>query len=222
MRVLVTAGCTEVDVDLVRQMRTVEHEMTLSNGFRGQTGERIARYMWAQGHQVTLLTSSDRPAPWDVLYFRTFDELQGIMCEKISSDHYDAVVHSAAVGDYYVKGVVTLDDNGQLVPVDNSAKISSSHKRLLLDLAPTEKIVDKIRPVWGFKGKLVKFKLQVGISDDELLKIARASMEISQADLIVANCREWYKERAYILGKDGSCDSVGRDMLAGELYRRLK
>ena len=33
---------------------------------------------------------------------------------------------------------------------------------------PTEKIVDKIKGDWGFKGQLVKFKLQVGISDDEL------------------------------------------------------
>ena len=69
-------------------------------------------------------------------------------------------------------------------------KIGSSHDRLILELVPTEKLVDLIRNPWGFTGTLVKFKLQVGLTDDELLAIARKSMADSHADFIVANCLE--------------------------------
>jgi phosphopantothenoylcysteine synthetase/decarboxylase len=84
-------------------------------------------------------------------------------------------------------------------PLDRDGKIPSSHEKLTMDLVPTEKIVDKIRNPWCFRGVLVKFKLQVGMNDGELLSVAKRSMEASQADIMVANCLEWAKERAYIL-----------------------
>lgn len=221
MRVLVTAGSTEVDVDLVRHLRTVDHDLVLSNGFRGETGERIARHLWANGHKVTLVTSSDRPARWEVINFRTYNDLAGIMEREITSGCYDIVIHSAAVSDFYVAGVFAYVD-GVLTAVDTSAKISSSYDRIFLDLRPTEKLIDKIREPWGFKGKLVKFKLQVGITEQELIGIARKSKADSKADIIVANLRETYKERAYIIGQNPSlCHSISRDLLYGALYKEL-
>jgi phosphopantothenoylcysteine synthetase/decarboxylase len=223
MRVLVTAGGTIEPIDQVR---------FISNGFKGATGEAIARCVRGLKHDVTLLTSNrdfmnddilkfqEFIMPKDVKFFRTFDDLDKLMKQEITSGGYDIVIHSAAVSDYHVARVASVKD-GIFETIDNTNKISSSYGRLYLDLVPTAKIVDKIRPEWGFSGKIVKFKLQVGISDEELLEIARASMEASQADLIVANCREWYKERAYILGKDGLCVNVSRNKLAEELCRRL-
>jgi phosphopantothenate-cysteine ligase/phosphopantothenoylcysteine decarboxylase/phosphopantothenate--cysteine ligase len=120
------------------------------------------------------------------------------MEREISEGAYDVVIHSAAVSDYKVGGVFYKDGKGKLVGVDNSKKMSSDHAELFLRLVPTEKIVDKIRKPWGFAGYLVKFKLQVGISDDELKAIADKSREASQADMIVANCLEWARERAEI------------------------
>ena len=48
-------------------------------------------------------------------------------------------------------------------------------------------IRDFIRTDWGFHGILVKFKLEVGVDDDQLLEIAEKSRRQSAADLMVAN-----------------------------------
>ena len=49
------------------------------------------------------------------------------------------------------------------------------------------KLIDRFRRPWGFSGILVKFKLEVGISEQDLLKIAEESRQASAADLMVAN-----------------------------------
>ncbi len=214
MKILITGGSTEIPIDQVR---------CISNKFKGKTGSQIADYFISYGHKVTLLSSAPDPyhnARLTCMRFRTFDDLASLMEQEIRSNKYDVVIHSAAVSDYKVGQVLVPQDQG-LVPIDRSSKIPSSHSELYLKLIPTIKLIDQIRGPWGFQGKLVKFKLQVGISDDELINIAKRSVLASSADLIVANCYEWYKERAYIIGSDGSCDSIKRGNLPAELYRRL-
>lgn len=225
-RVLVTAGATVSPIDKVRQ---------ISNIFKGTTGFEIAKEFITSKKINCLLITSDpaRAQFWqitqnnnfidnalDISGFRTFEELREIMEQKIRSGRYDTIIHSAAVSDYQVSRVLVPEVMG-LRPVDNSAKISSSYSKLYLELEPTVKIIDQIRRPWGFRGKLVKFKLQVGVSDEELIATARESMHASQADFIVANCLEWYRQRAYIIGVDGTVASVYRSDLAKELYRRL-
>jgi phosphopantothenate-cysteine ligase/phosphopantothenoylcysteine decarboxylase/phosphopantothenate--cysteine ligase len=118
--------------------------------------------------------------------------------------------------------VVGVRTDDQELPAGESAlKISSSHQRLFLELAPTAKIVDQIRAPWGFTGKLIKFKLQVGLSDEELLRVAERSRRASGADFIVANCFEWMRERAYIVGSAGLIQSVSRERLADELLNQV-
>lgn len=222
-RVLVTAGATVSPIDKVRQ---------ISNIFKGKTGLEIARKFTAGklGISCLLVTSDpDNAHVWrtgqnylhlNIVPFRTFEELQQIMEEEIRSGRYDIVIHSAAVSDYQVSRVLVPEVMG-LRPIDTSAKISSAYSKLYLELEPTVKIIDQIRRPWGFRGKLVKFKLQAGVSDEELIATARESMHASQANFIVANCLEWYRQKAYIIGADGSVDSVRRSHLAKELFRRL-
>lgn len=224
MRVLVTAGATVSPIDKVRQ---------ISNIFKGKTGLEIAREFTAgnkAGIFCSLVTSDPTSAEAQrmiqnnsrlhIIGFKTFEELREIMEQEIRNGQYNVVIHSAAVSDYQVSRVLVPEVVG-LRPVDNSAKISSAYSKLYLELEPTIKIIDQIRHPWGFRGKLVKFKLQVGVSDEELITTARKSMHASQADFIVANCLEWYRQKAYIIGTDGSVDSVPRSHLAKELYRRL-
>ncbi len=235
MRFLVTAGSTEVDIDTVRQMKThdPDYDVSIGNGFKGATGESIARYLKRAGHDVTLLTSNrdftnddilrfqEFLQPRSVKLFRTYQELALLMADEVQNGGYDGIVHSAAVSDFYVSGVYALKD-GALVALDQNTKISSDYDRLFFETKPTEKLIDKIRTEWGFKGKLVKFKLQTGKTDAELYKIAMRSLKQSDADWVVANCREWYKKRAYILGCEGTTwDSVTRNKLPEELCRRL-
>lgn len=216
MRVLVTAGSTEVPIDRVR---------SIGNVFKGKTGAAIAKYFGFRNPDVTLLTSAEREIDgtnlFEFLKYRTFDDLLEIMEHEITTGGYDVIVHSAAVSDYSVSRVLIPSDAGDLEPIDKEGKVSSSHKRLYLELTPTIKLVDQIREPWGFKGKLVKFKLQVGISDEELITIAKKSMDASRADFIVANCLEWCRERAYIIGPD-LCESISRQELPAALYGKLE
>lgn len=217
MRILITAGATEIPIDRVR---------SISNIFKGRTGLDIARYLDSVGIEITLLTSGHQELKPDLSFrfrsisFRTFDELAWLMEQEIRSGGYDAVIHSAAVSDYAVSRILVLR-GGTLTPVKPKRKISSSYDHLYLELMPTIKLIDQIREPCGFRGKLVKFKLQVGISDKRLIAIARESMFASEADFVVANCLEWYRERAYIIGADGSCENVRRSDLAAALQRRL-
>jgi phosphopantothenate-cysteine ligase/phosphopantothenoylcysteine decarboxylase/phosphopantothenate--cysteine ligase len=196
----------------------------ITNIFRGRTGTAIAEYFAENGCRVTLLTSNPALAKENanltVEPYKTYDDLILKMEKLISAGSFDTVVHSAAVSDYLVEGVYYMKD-GVLTQVSNDKKISSEHAELYLKLGPTKKIVDLIRNPWGFRGQLVKFKLQVGISDTELLDIATKSRAHSDADYIVANCLEWSHERAFIVGRDDKAHEIARNDLPKELFNRI-
>jgi phosphopantothenate---cysteine ligase (CTP) len=221
-RILVTAGSTVVPIDQVR---------AISNIFRGRTGVIIAKYFADMGHEVTLINSNLsllQEADFKcnriktVIPYKTYDQLYGAMEDTIrySSQSFDVIIHSAAVSDYSVDGVYLMLPTGQLVLVDRATKVSSEHCELYLRMVQTEKIVDLIREHWGFSGYLVKFKLQVGITDEELLAIAEKSRIASRADMIVANCLEWSRERAYVM-VDGKMIKVKRDDLASVMVAEI-
>lgn len=223
-RILVTAGSTRVPIDRVR---------VVTNVFGGQTGLSIANHLAEKGHEVTLLTSAKNPERHSrvkLIRFHIFDELMAAMQEQIEPRGLDVVIHSAAVSDYKVTGTYqTIEmvdrDDGRLHLVlerlDSSGKVGSDHGSLFLREEPTLKIVDLVRRPWGFGGKLVKFKLQVDMSDEELLTVARRSRLVSEADLIVANCLEWMNFRAYIIGAVEE-EMVPRSDLPAVLARRLE
>ncbi len=220
-RMLVTAGSTAAPIDKVR---------VVTNIFRGRTGEAIALAAARAGWQVILLSSAPVPQGGDPplltrVRYRTFDELAMHMELKITNGQFDAIVHSAAVSDYRLARVHTMTDDGRLEPLrasgSDAAKIPSSHERLFLEMVRTPKLVDFIRDPWGYKGKLVKFKLQADMSDDRLLDVARRSLAQSKADLIVANCLEWSNEYAYVVDASGAAEKVERPQLAAVLLRRL-
>jgi phosphopantothenoylcysteine synthetase/decarboxylase len=248
---LVTAGNTQAPIDRVR---------CLTNIFTGRTGTRIALHALERGHTVTLLTSHPevvealQPAGslprerWSVYPYRTFDDLHDCMEQTIRQGHLDVVVHSAAVSDYLAVGTYApaegtrfREEEGtwesppgtpdRLVNV-TAAKVKSDAPELWLRLVRAPKLVDLVRPVWGFRGVLVKFKLEVGVSKEELLAIAERSRRHSGADLMVANTLEGIRAWAYLgpLGtgsKKGSdpLNAKGSDPFSGPVlagrYRRL-
>ncbi len=220
MKILITAGATMTMIDQVR---------AITNIFKGKTGSSIALHLNSR-HEVTLLTSNpelvERHAGYLSGYFcrvckyKTFDDLARLMEFEVRYGHYDVIIHSAAVSDYQVVGVF-VDENGKLNAVDASKKISSKNPEMYLKLAPTFKIVDKLRTEWGFKGILIKFKLQVGISETELIKIAQKSRADSDADFIVANCLEWANKYALIIDRNDIVERVSRTELPQAIERRL-
>lgn len=211
-KVLITAGATIVPIDKVR---------AITNGASGYTGALIAQFFQEKGEDVTLLTSNSETAAdfkGNIVTYRTFEDLYEIMKNKIIKGNFDVIIHSAAVSDYSCSAVCVMDDDGKLTEIDASKKISSNQSELYLKLTQTPKIIDEIRG-WGFDGKLVKFKLQVDITDEELLEIARKSRTDSNANLIVANCLEWARDRAYIVDSEKEI-SIERSNLPKVLHER--
>lgn len=192
MNILVTAGNTQAPVDRVR---------CLTNIFTGRTGAQIAAAAAGRGHAVTLLTSHPDalgPAPPGVRVreYRTFADLERLMAGEVTAGRYAAVVHAAAVSDYLVAGVIARTPDG--LEDAEAGKLKSHHPELWLKLTPAPKLVDRVRGEWGFGGVLVKFKLEVGVSDAELLAIAERSRAQSGADLVSANTLEGMHAWAFV------------------------
>jgi phosphopantothenoylcysteine synthetase/decarboxylase len=239
MRLLVTAGNTLAPIDRVR---------CITNIFTGRTGTAIALQSHGRGHMVTLLTSHPQvvaelaAAPpteeWKVLSYRTFDELQILMKAAATENKFDAVIHCAAVSDYRSGGIYApapgtsfRQDLGQFecsgsgppVLVDRAAgKIKSDESELWLRLVRTPKLIDLIRSEWGYQGILVKFKLEVGSEEDQLLKLAELSRRQSAADFMVANTLEEAALWAYVGPMDGSYRRVNRHELADCLLQAIE
>jgi phosphopantothenate---cysteine ligase (CTP) len=101
-----------------------------------------------------------------------------------------------------------------------AGKVKSSHPELWLRLTPAPKLVDKVRADWHFRGVLVKFKLEVGVSEDALLDIAERSRLHSHADLMSANTLDGAADWALVGA--GEYTKVPRAALAAEIVRRVE
>jgi phosphopantothenoylcysteine synthetase/decarboxylase len=243
MNLLVTAGNTLTPIDRVR---------CITNVFTGRTGTRIALEANARGHAVTLLTSHpdvvaemQSPSPaerWTVFAYRTFDNLEALMAEQVAGRKFDAVIHSAAVSDYRADGVYAPAEGTHFDPAAGHwhaagggvpsmadmtggrsvGKVKSDAPEVWLRLVRTPKLVDRVREDWGFRGVLVKFKLEVGVSEERLLEIAENSREHSHADLMVANTLEGAATWAFLGPVAGRYQKVSRAELAGRLLGEVE
>ena len=193
-KVLVTAGPTWTAVDRVRVMTSV---------FSGETGLRFARHFKNLGARVTLLMGPGRAVfkkeDWSEINIRQFfyyDDLAELLEEETSANSYDIIIHSSAVSDYKVSNA-------------GSGKTPSG-RNLTLNLEPTAKLVDQIRTACP-EAFLVKFKLQVGLTPEELYDIALNSLKSTGADLIVANdldTMDGENHLAYIIDPQGRSRKV--------------
>jgi phosphopantothenate---cysteine ligase (CTP) len=239
MRILVTAGNTLVPIDRVRG---------ITNIFTGRTGASIAVHAHGRGHDITLLTShpdvvndlvAQGTGPWNerwrVVSFVTFDDLHHLLEDGIRRGGFDAVIHCAAVSDYQASGVYAPAAETRFDPkqkawegspprlVDRAAdKVKSDEPELWLRLVRTPKLVDLVRTDWGFRGVLVKFKLEVGVGEKDLLEIAEGSREQSDADLIVANTLDGAALWAYLGPLLGRYERIPRRLLAERLLAAVE
>ena len=233
MNLLVTAGNTHAPIDRVR---------VITNVFSGRTGAAIARAAVGRGHRATLLTSHPETIPEPlgglaVVSYQTFDELAFRLKQEVTSGAYDAVLHAAAVSDYLTAGAYVPESGTAFNPqtrqwagesgpprlVEHRAgKIKSHGPELWLRLVRAPKLIDLVRSPWGFRGVLVKFKLEVAVTDAELLATAEASRVQSGADLIVANTLDGMAEFAYVGPVGGRYERVPRSDLAGRLVEAVE
>jgi len=182
MKILITAGSTWIKVDEVR---------VLTNKFTGKTGLYLAQELKKKGYTATLLINPHcigEVKGVKAVYYRYFDEFKTAVRKLLKNNHFDMIVHAAAVSDYKVKSAF-------------EGKIPSGKKELNLKLAPAEKIIKQIRKL-AKRSILVQFKLEV--KRKGLCEKALKSLKENKSNYVVANALEDLKRKykAFIIDKD--------------------
>ena len=166
--ILVTGGPTPVAIDGIRR---------LTNHFTGALGGIIARELTLRGADAFLINGAGKYTPpyWiPHKTIKTFEEYRDLIDKCLLEKNFTAGIFSSSVADY--------------APVDlKEGKMPSGKKKLLLELKPTEKIIEKVRK--SHKDLLmVTFKYEENISKEDLLK--KAGNRLKDYPLIIANRKE--------------------------------
>jgi phosphopantothenoylcysteine synthetase/decarboxylase len=227
MHFLVTAGNTREKIDRVRDW---------GNIFTGNTGYSIARAISSLG-EVDLITSNRQHLAEDHkgirgIGFTSHADLKAALELALKSNHYDAIFMTAAVADYAPVGSFRVVDRKpgavgeEIWTVRNvqAEKIKSTYDQISILGQRTEKLVDLFRRKWSYSGLLVKFKLEVGITPEQLIEGGQASRKASGANYLVANTLEMVQgERAgaYLLSDVGD-EWVPRAELSNRMAKLIR
>ena len=206
------------------------------NILTGNTGYEIATALAESGGDVDLLTSNrfhlaavlhaPGRAPGSICAtgFTSHAQLKRELATLMARRTYDAVLMTAAVADDApVRAYEVLrrssGESGEetwVVRDVQAGKVKSTFPELAVLGQRTEKVVDLFRTEWRHNGLLVKFKLEVDTSDNELIRIGGASRRASGADYLVANTLEMTtgpRAGANLVG-EGTTEWVPRAKLA--------
>ncbi len=161
-RILITSGSNAERVDPIR---------ILTNRASGKTGVALAQEAYRRGADVTLVHRfmQDLPGIRQV-YAESAQEMHDAVMSELAAG-YDALISAAAVADY------TLDAKEDKI---------KSGQELVLRLKPTRKILKAVRAAYPDL-KIVGFKAETNVAEDELIRRAGSSMRSSDLDLMVAN-----------------------------------
>ncbi len=148
--VLITSGATREYIDGVR---------FISNLSTGRTASSIASHLIMKGYDVTFLYGINSIQPSKTrkkFQFSDFRSLEEMLKKLLSENHFDYVIHAAAVSDYTID---EIQANKESILASRIGKLESGYKELTLKLKPTYKLLPKIKEyslnkeikVFGFK-----------------------------------------------------------------------
>lgn len=171
LKILVTSGGTAEAIDAVR---------VITNKSTGRTGTFISEVLYDFGCDVVYLGSKQSVVPQRDLkkvYFQTHDELENEVISQVQNNHFDIVIHAAAVGDF------VLDSK------QNTAGLKlSSDSELILKFKPTTKIINQIKKASKNKDlALIGFKLTAGLSESDVSTKVKKLLADAKADLVISN-----------------------------------
>jgi phosphopantothenoylcysteine decarboxylase/phosphopantothenate--cysteine ligase len=174
-KVLITSGGTREPIDAVRY---------ITNLSSGRTGAAIADEFNAHNWKIYYLHGSGAKLPKRPCFrehFNTAGDLKNGMKKILKKHKFSAIIHLAAISDYFVVGI-----NGQ--PLNRNTKIESSGKTLNIKLKPTPKIAEKIRS-WcqGEQTCFIPFKLTSSQKSKERLIGIENLFKKTDADYVVHN-----------------------------------
>lgn len=161
-KILITGGATAETIDPIR---------ILTNRASGKTGVELALAAFRRGAGVTLVHRGCIGTPGICeFYVESAVDMTRTVLEELGKG-YDLLISAAAISDFTVS--------------PSKVKIKSTKEMTLrLKLAP--KLIKEARRKYpGLK--IIGFKAETGITEDELIKSARKSMDSSHLCMVVAN-----------------------------------
>lgn len=181
MNILITGGGCREPIDSVR---------CITNSSTGRTAAFLADSFEKAGYHVTALMEHHAILPaCRVKTFETNASLQNLLISELSANHYDVIIHAAAVSDF-IPASVTV--NGAPFPAGkDSGKIPSS-SAVTVTLVQAPKLASSLRN-WtqarnpGTPSIIICFKLTSGASDEERIQAAETLFSTSDADFVVSN-----------------------------------
>jgi phosphopantothenoylcysteine decarboxylase/phosphopantothenate--cysteine ligase len=165
---LITGGATREYFDNIR---------FLSNPSSGLSALYVMEALNRLGAKTKLIlgegnTINLKELGTSVAVVRSTDDMYHEIKDELSSNKYDGFVSIAAVADYK--------------PNFRSGKIPSLQDNLSFNLTPTIKIIKNIKEEFP-NLFIVAYKAEVGISEQELVKIGKQFLEKYGVDLVCAN-----------------------------------
>ena len=165
-------------------------------------------------------------------------DLDHTLARLLKAETFDAVIHSMAVSDFTpglsmpdnelisrlseLLAASALNTETEISQALTSAfttvsqerntakKISSDAERLILFLEQNPKVIKMVKELQP-QTQLVGFKLLVGVSDEDLLRVAKESLQKNQADFVLANDLEKIhgdQHQAILLHRDGDVEKA--------------
>jgi len=176
MRVLITFGATRESIDPVRY---------ITNFSSGKTGAQLADYL-SENHQVDCLHGIGAELPKKKIYkqsFESFNDLDQKIHQELRQNHYDAIIHLAAVSDYSVDQVFTNENKS----MNRDQKINSNDN-ITIELKKNHKIISLLREYSVNKEILVfGFKLTTKARKEEEILAVNKLYQSSKANFIIHN-----------------------------------
>ena len=201
-KIMVTAGPTPVPIDGVRR---------IVNRFRGRLGAQVAEELIWRGADAELILGDGawRPrSPIPMTITRTYDEYRDTVVARCKAGMW-AGVFSAGVADYRPKVAV-------------QGKIASGQSSYMLELEPTEKVIDMAMAA-DPRMHTVAFKYLEGVSEEELIKVA--AQRLDRAGLVVATRGEDTRgtdQRALMVRSDGVTPIENKRAIAAAIADHLE
>ncbi len=160
--ILITGGATAEAIDPIR---------IVTNRASGKTGIELALEAFRRGADVTLVHRGCIGIQGICEFsVESAQDMTDTVIEELGKG-YDLLISTAAVSDFTIK------------PSKNKIK---SDKDITLTLKPAPKLIKEARSKYP-ELKIIGFKAETGVTEDELIESARRSMESSRLSLVVAN-----------------------------------